>query len=126
IEHHTGLLSTCDRLVELGPTGGDRGGYVIAMGTPEEIAENTESVTGKWLEAREPMKTLARETQRRNGRAKGARAGRCDAPRQPPHRAERSRADAAHRARRRRGSRSIGQRCRRPPDDRRAPSVRRR
>ena len=38
VEHHTHLLATCDWLVELGPTGGPGGGYVIAAGTPEQVA----------------------------------------------------------------------------------------
>ncbi len=50
IEHHTGLLSACDRLVELGPTGGEGGGRIIAQGTPAELAANPASVTGPWLE----------------------------------------------------------------------------
>ncbi|MCZ6597714.1 MAG: excinuclease ABC subunit UvrA, partial [Planctomycetota bacterium] len=49
IEHHTGLLAACDRLVELGPGGGEAGGRVIATGTPREIAANPHSVTGPWL-----------------------------------------------------------------------------
>jgi excinuclease ABC subunit A len=50
IEHHTGLLSACDRLVELGPVGGEGGGRVIAIGTPAEVAVDPASVTGPWLE----------------------------------------------------------------------------
>jgi excinuclease ABC subunit A len=50
IEHHTGLLSACDRLVEMGPVGGEGGGRVIATGTPAELAANPDSVTGPWLE----------------------------------------------------------------------------
>ena len=49
IEHHTELLGICDRLVELGPGGGEAGGRVIGSGTPEELAANPESVTGPWL-----------------------------------------------------------------------------
>ena len=53
IEHHTDLLAICDRLVELGPAGGDAGGRVIATGTPTELANDPESVTGPWLELTE-------------------------------------------------------------------------
>ena len=56
IEHHTGLLATCDRLVELGPTGGDGGGRIVTTGTPRELAANPASITGPWLFADEPAK----------------------------------------------------------------------
>ncbi|MBI5431929.1 MAG: excinuclease ABC subunit UvrA [Planctomycetes bacterium] len=49
IEHHTGLLSVCDRLVELGPGGGEAGGRIVAEGTPRELAANPNSPTGPWL-----------------------------------------------------------------------------
>jgi excinuclease ABC subunit A len=49
IEHHTGLLEICDQLVEIGPTGGEAGGYVVAQGTPRELAANPRSVTGPFL-----------------------------------------------------------------------------
>ncbi|MFW9950845.1 MAG: ATP-binding cassette domain-containing protein [Candidatus Thorarchaeota archaeon] len=41
IEHHPHLLASCDWLIELGPEGGPKGGYIIAEGTPERIAENS-------------------------------------------------------------------------------------
>jgi excinuclease ABC subunit A len=49
VEHHTGLLTICDRLVELGPGGGADGGRVIATGTPRELEADLGSVTGPWL-----------------------------------------------------------------------------
>ena len=49
IEHHTDLLAVCDRLVELGPAGGLAGGQLIASGTPEELMQNPDSVTGPFL-----------------------------------------------------------------------------
>ena len=49
IEHHTGLLAACDRLVELGPGGGDAGGRMVADGTPAELAADPASITGPWL-----------------------------------------------------------------------------
>jgi excinuclease ABC subunit A len=49
IEHHTDLLAACDRLLELGPGGGEQGGRVIAEGTPAELARDPSSVTGRWL-----------------------------------------------------------------------------
>ena len=49
IEHHTELLEICDRLVELGPEGGEAGGAIIAEGSPETLASAKTSVTGPWL-----------------------------------------------------------------------------
>lgn len=49
IEHNIEVLKTMDYLIDLGPEGGDEGGEIIAMGTPEEIAENPKSVTGLYL-----------------------------------------------------------------------------
>jgi excinuclease ABC subunit A len=49
IEHNTGLLAVCDRLVELGPEGGAGGGRVIATGTPRELAACKDSITGPYL-----------------------------------------------------------------------------
>ncbi|MEC8495211.1 MAG: hypothetical protein VXZ39_09820, partial [Planctomycetota bacterium] len=47
--HHTELLEICDRLVELGPEGGEAGGELIAEGAPAELALTEASVTGPWL-----------------------------------------------------------------------------
>lgn len=49
IEHHLDVIKTVDYLLDLGPAGGDEGGYVIAEGTPEEVAKVKESATGKFL-----------------------------------------------------------------------------
>ena len=49
VEHNLDFLSACDFLVELGPDGGDRGGYLVASGTPGEIARDSESKTGSYL-----------------------------------------------------------------------------
>lgn len=49
IEHHLDLIKNSDWLIDLGPGAGDKGGEVVAVGTPEEIAANKMSVTGKWL-----------------------------------------------------------------------------
>ena len=51
IEHNLQMIEAADWVIELGPEGGDGGGYVIAAGTPRELAENRESVTGKYLKA---------------------------------------------------------------------------
>ncbi|CAH2030333.1 excinuclease ABC subunit UvrA [Trichlorobacter ammonificans] len=49
IEHNLDVIKTADWLIDLGPEGGDRGGEVVAAGTPEQIAKVTRSWTGKFL-----------------------------------------------------------------------------
>ncbi len=49
IEHHLDVIKSADHLIDLGPFGGDRGGELIATGTPEEIARNPKSFTGEYL-----------------------------------------------------------------------------
>ena len=49
IEHNLDVIKTADWIVDLGPEGGAGGGQIIASGTPEQIAENAKSVTGKYL-----------------------------------------------------------------------------
>jgi excinuclease ABC subunit A len=49
IEHNLDVIKTADYLIDLGPEGGDRGGTVIATGTPEEVAANEASYTGAYL-----------------------------------------------------------------------------
>lgn len=49
IEHDVTVLKSCDYIIELGPEGGDKGGNIIAMGSPEELKSNTNSKTGKYL-----------------------------------------------------------------------------
>ena len=43
------LIKTCDHIIDLGPEGGDNGGEVVAIGTPEQICKNERSYTGKFL-----------------------------------------------------------------------------
>jgi len=49
IEHNLDVIKSADYLIDLGPEGGDGGGEIVAAGTPEEIAENEESITGRFL-----------------------------------------------------------------------------
>jgi excinuclease ABC subunit A len=49
IEHNLDVLKCADWLIDLGPEGGDRGGEIIAQGTPDEIIKNKKSITGQWL-----------------------------------------------------------------------------
>jgi len=106
IEHHTELLEVCDRLVELGPEGGEAGGQIIATGTPADLAADAGSITGRWLSLggaspgagrrpapeapargnrakapRRAKKAAARKTQGKGGASKGkakAAGGRVD------------------------------------------------
>jgi excinuclease ABC subunit A len=49
IEHNLDVIKTADYLIDIGPEGGDRGGTIIATGTPEEVAENPKSYTGYYM-----------------------------------------------------------------------------
>ncbi|EHO18756.1 UvrABC system protein A [Fusobacterium necrophorum subsp. funduliforme 1_1_36S] len=49
IEHNLDVIKTADYIIDIGKDGGDRGGEVLATGTPEEIAKRKESYTGKYL-----------------------------------------------------------------------------
>ena len=49
IEHNLDVIKTADYVIDLGPEGGDRGGTIVATGTPEEIAANPSSYTGQYL-----------------------------------------------------------------------------
>jgi excinuclease ABC subunit A len=50
IEHNLDVIKSCDYLIDLGPEGGAAGGEILAQGTPEEVAENFKSCTGKFLQ----------------------------------------------------------------------------
>lgn len=49
IEHNLDVIKSCDYIIDLGPEGGEEGGWVVAVGTPEEVAENPHSYTGQFL-----------------------------------------------------------------------------
>jgi excinuclease ABC subunit A len=49
IEHQMDVIKNADYIIDLGPGAGDKGGYIVATGTPEEIAQNDECVTGQYL-----------------------------------------------------------------------------
>jgi len=49
IEHHLDVIKTADHVIDLGPEGGEKGGEILASGTPEEVASNPASHTGKAL-----------------------------------------------------------------------------
>ena len=50
IEHNLDVIKTADYIIDIGPEGGDKGGTVVAHGTPEEIAANPKSYTGKYID----------------------------------------------------------------------------
>ena len=50
IEHNLDVIKTADYIIDIGPEGGDRGGTIVAAGTPEEIAANPDSYTGKYID----------------------------------------------------------------------------
>ena len=49
IEHNLDVIKTADYIIDIGPEGGDKGGTVVATGTPEEIANCNESYTGIYI-----------------------------------------------------------------------------
>ena len=49
IEHNLDVIKVADHIIDIGPEGGDRGGTIVAQGTPEEVAENKKSYTGKYV-----------------------------------------------------------------------------
>jgi excinuclease ABC subunit A len=62
IEHNLDVIKTADYIIDLGPEGGDRGGEVVATGTPEEVAENHDSYTGQFLKKVLEVKTKGSKT----------------------------------------------------------------
>ena len=49
IEHHLDVIKNADYIIDLGPGAGDRGGYIVATGTPEQIVQEKSSITGQYL-----------------------------------------------------------------------------
>ncbi|MBR5314310.1 MAG: ATP-binding cassette domain-containing protein, partial [Clostridia bacterium] len=49
IEHNLDVIKVADHIIDLGPEGGDKGGKIIAQGTPEQVAKNAKSYTGMYL-----------------------------------------------------------------------------
>jgi excinuclease ABC subunit A len=69
IEHNLDVLKTADWLIDLGPEGGEKGGYIIAKGTPEQLARMPASATGQYL-----GRVLARSADRSKAQRPAARA----------------------------------------------------
>jgi excinuclease ABC subunit A len=57
IEHNLDVIKTADWLIDMGPEGGDGGGLVVAVGTPEDVAANEASHTGRYLKRLLPAPT---------------------------------------------------------------------
>jgi excinuclease ABC subunit A len=72
IEHNLDVLLQADRLIDLGPEGGDRGGKVVAVGSPEEVAENPRSYTGQYLKELFDRRRNGRPRSRRSRSREGA------------------------------------------------------
>ena len=49
IEHNIDVIKNSDWIIDLGPEGGEKGGFIVAEGTPEEISKIKKSYTGQWL-----------------------------------------------------------------------------
>jgi excinuclease ABC subunit A len=67
IEHHMDVIKNCDHLIDLGPLGGERGGRIVAEGTPEQVARTKDSSTGRYLR----RALAASRDGRRDGRVDG-------------------------------------------------------
>ena len=52
IEHNLEVIKCADHIIDIGPEGGDQGGYVVACGTPEMLSGNEKSITGQYLKAK--------------------------------------------------------------------------
>jgi excinuclease ABC subunit A len=59
IEHQLDVVKNADWIIDLGPGAGDKGGYIVASGTPEEIVEEKTSATGNYLRKYLPEKIIA-------------------------------------------------------------------
>ena len=67
VEHDTDTMMAADYLVDIGPKAGEDGGYVVASGTPKEVMENPNSLTGRYLSGKEKIEV---PTERRKGTGK--------------------------------------------------------
>jgi excinuclease ABC subunit A len=73
IEHNLDVIKTADHIIDIGPGGGNKGGKVVAIGTPEEIAEQKGSITGEYLKpllSKRAAKAVAAEKPKAKSKAK--------------------------------------------------------
>ena len=78
IEHNLDVIKSADWLIDLGPEGGDAGGEVVAVGTPEQVAVEPESYTGQYLK-----RVLAPRLKVRKGRSHAGRGSRTSKRKKP-------------------------------------------
>ena len=62
IEHNMDVIKNSDWIIDLGPEGGDKGGQIIACGTPEQVAQNSKSYTGQYLRKILNLSVMPRST----------------------------------------------------------------
>ena len=77
IEHNLDVVKTADWLLDFGPEGGDGGGRIVATGTPEQVADNAESWTGRYLKEvleRQAARHATQDAKASAPRSKGKRA----------------------------------------------------
>jgi excinuclease ABC subunit A len=72
IEHNLEVIKTADWIIDLGPEGGDKGGEIVAVGTPEEVAREPRSYTGHYLAPLLTKSTLSAHPEERPSAAEGA------------------------------------------------------
>jgi len=63
IEHNLEVIKTADYIIDIGPEGGDKGGHIVASGTPEDICTVPESYTGQFLK---PVLDLKKQRDRKS------------------------------------------------------------
>ena len=86
IEHNLDVIKVADWIIDMGPDGGDGGGELVAVGTPEDVAKNKKSHTGRFL-----VETFKRQEERRQRQAKRVKS----APAKPTARAKKPTRQAA-------------------------------
>lgn len=69
VEHDEGLMREADWLIDMGPVAGDAGGYIVALGTPAEVAQDESSITGRYLSGRSRVEIPAKRRKAAKTRA---------------------------------------------------------